>query len=76
MPNDSFSAQVEYTAEFKRNLRVLADTLTFVLMFSLYFTILNMEIPLETTFPASDIPCSRFDYAIAILRKENAQAIA
>jgi len=24
MPNDSFSAQVEYTAEFKRNLRVLA----------------------------------------------------
>ena len=24
MPNDSLSAQVEYTAEFKRNLRVLA----------------------------------------------------
>ena len=72
MPNDSFSAQVEYTAEFKRNLRVLADTLTFVLMFSLYFTILNMEILLETHSRRR----SRFDYAIAILRKENAQAIA
>jgi len=45
-------------------------------MFSLYFTALDLETLLETTFPALDTPCSRFDYAIAILRKESVQAIA
>ena len=60
MPNSPSVVRIEFTPEFKRNLRALSNIATYVRMLSLLSNNFKQAISWETRSPEQDTPYSRY----------------